>query len=83
MKDAREIIAKTVGDHYDGYVDRNDTPHTWGSAVSASDAILSALAENGLVVVEKYPSATMTKADAYSLRELKGRKRATQEKSDD
>lgn len=70
MRDVRETIAKTVGDHYDGYVDPNDTPNTWGSATSAADTILAALADEGYCIVPKEPTKEMALAGEDAVGEV-------------
>lgn len=62
MREIEEIIARTVGAHYDGEVDPADTPNRWASATSATAEIVAALDAAGLVIVPKEATEEMKSA---------------------
>lgn len=56
MDDLREVIARAVGETYDGCADPVDTPNNWARATSAADAALAAIKQAGGVVVPAEPT---------------------------
>lgn len=53
MAEIREVIARAVGEVYDGCADPIDTPNNWARATSATDAALAAIKQAGFVVVSR------------------------------
>ena len=42
-----ERMARAIGEHMFGWVDPDDTPHTWGHALGAAHVALRAMSEVG------------------------------------
>lgn len=62
MTSAKEVIAKTAGDYYDGYADPADTPENWSRGLGCANDILAALDAAGYVVVPREPTEAMIDA---------------------
>jgi hypothetical protein len=49
----RDRIAKVIGDYYDGYVSKDDTPNSWERATSAADLVLAEMREPTVAMLDK------------------------------
>jgi hypothetical protein len=65
----KEILARIIGEMYDGYADPVDTPNNWARALHAADEVLeafinptTAMIQRGAVEVEEDHASPQSKA---------------------